>query len=102
LGALLVTVASFPGYFLVLDNFLGDGVPFFTGVTLPLPFGILSATILTEKEVFIFDIIFFVLNYSCCHIYQTSCLLLDYRFPLIEMLVGIYWPLFNIAHFLVH
>jgi hypothetical protein len=43
-----------------------------------------------------------VLNYSCCHIYQTSCLLLDYRFPLIEMLVGIYWPLFNIAHFLVH
>jgi hypothetical protein len=46
------------------------------------------ATILTER-VFTFDIIFFVLNFSCCHIYQTSCLLLSCQSLLVEMLVGI-------------
>jgi hypothetical protein len=40
LGALLVTVVSLfqATFFFVLDNFLGYGIPFFAGVTLPLPF----------------------------------------------------------------
>jgi hypothetical protein len=50
---------AFPCHFILfLNNLFGYSVPFFTSVTLPLPFSIRCSAALTEKVVLTFAIIF--------------------------------------------
>jgi hypothetical protein len=89
LGALLVTVVSLSRLlFFVLDNFLGYGVPFFAGVTLPLPFAY-CATILTERS-FYFRHYFFCVKLFMLSYLSNIMSFVKLPIFLVEMLVGIY------------
>ena len=41
-------------FFFFLDYFFGDGIPFFAGVALSLPFGVWGAAVLAEEGGFYF------------------------------------------------
>src|SRR5690606_27772755 len=47
-------------FFGFLDYFFSNSIPLLTGCTLPLPFSILCATILTEKSCFYFSHAYFM------------------------------------------